>query len=110
MVHQIEHGAALVALGGAALIGYAVSLYLWPWRPHGACNGTGRRKGSNARRSGPCKGCHGGQVQRFGSRTVHRLAWAIRGELGRRRARRLAARAADRSAHPRDIADRKYPH
>ena len=107
MIHQIEAGARLALIGCAALLAYAASLYKYPWRPCTWCQGSGLARGSNKRRHGRCWRCHGTkQVQRLGSRTVHRLAWAIRGEWSRSRARRAGQRARDRSMHPRDIADR----
>lgn len=68
----------LVTLAGA--IGYAGSLYIWPFRPHKRCGGTGRNPGSNGRRHGVCKSrrCNGGTVQRRGSKTIHRAMRAGR--------------------------------
>jgi hypothetical protein len=107
VIAQIEHGAELVMLGVAALLAYSASLYKYPFRPCAWCKGSGRSKGSNGRRYGHCWRCHGtGRVQRLGSRAVHRLAWAIRGEWSRARVRRAERRAAERSMHPRDLADR----
>jgi hypothetical protein len=104
MIHEIARAAELVMFATGALLAYAASLYKFPFRPCGWCKGTGRNRGSNARRFGHCWRCHGtGRVQRLGSRTVHRLAWALRGEVGRARARRASERAARRSAHPRDL-------
>jgi hypothetical protein len=106
-MHTIEAGARLTALGLGGLLLYAISLYRWPWRPCTWCKGSGLSRGSDKRRHGRCWRCHGTkQVQRLGSRSVHRLAWAIRGEFGRARARRAAQKARERSMHPRDLADR----
>jgi hypothetical protein len=107
VIHEIEAGARLVMIGAGVIVLYAASLYKYPFRPCAWCKGTGRNRGSNARRYGHCWRCRGtGRVQRLGSRTVHRLAWAIRGEMSQARARRAAKRAAERSMHPRDLADR----
>jgi hypothetical protein len=107
VIHTIEVDAKLTMLAVAALLVYAASLYRYPFRPCIWCKGTGRNKGSNARRFGHCWRCaHTGRVQRLGSKSVHRLAWAIRGELARSRARKAALKAERRSAHPRDLTDR----
>jgi len=107
MIHEIAVGAKLTAIAIGALLVYAASLYRYPFRPCVWCKGTGLRKGSNSRRHGYCWRCHGNkQVQRLGSRVVHRLAWAVRGEWSRARVRRAEQRAKQRSMHPRDIADR----
>jgi len=68
----------LLITGGA--IAYAGSLWLWPYKPHARCGGTGRNRGSNKRRHGVCKSrrCVSGTVQRIGSRAVHR---AVRGAI-----------------------------
>jgi hypothetical protein len=98
-----------VVIGGVALLIWAGSLYAWPFGPCGRCNGTGRNRGSNARRFGTCRRCDGrGRVQRVGSRTVHRLAWTIRGEVLRELDRRRDRKAAERSAHPRNLADKDH--
>ncbi len=108
-MHGIEADARLVLIGCVALLAAAALLYRYPFGRCGKCQGTGRNRGSNARRFGTCKRCGGaGRRQRTGSRTVHRLAWAIRGEISRARVRRAGQRARDRSAHPRDIADRDH--
>jgi hypothetical protein len=71
---------ALVLGATVAAVGYCISLYIWPFKPHGRCHGTGRNAGSNGRRFGVCKSrrCNGGTVQRFGSRAVHRAVRAGR--------------------------------
>ena len=100
-----------VLIGAAALGLWAGSLYLWPFGPCGRCKGTGVRRGSNARRFGPCPRCGGTRrVQRFGSRTVHRIAWTVRGELLRSLQRRRDRKTEERTAHPRDLADRDKDH
>jgi hypothetical protein len=72
--------ADLILAALAAVTGYAGSLYIWPFKPHRRCGGTGRNRGSNKRRHGLCKSrrCHAGTVQRIGSRAVHR---AVRGAV-----------------------------
>lgn len=72
--------ADLILVALAVVIGYAGSLYIWPFRPHKRCGGTGRNRGSNGRRYGVCKSrrCKNGTVQRIGSRQVHR---AVRGAI-----------------------------
>jgi len=109
MFHEIEVGAKLTMITVGALLAYAVSLYKFPFRPCVWCKGTGLARGSNSRRHGYCWRCRGTkQVQRLGSRTVHRLAWAMRGEWSRARARRAEQCARDRSTHPRNLADRHH--
>lgn len=73
----------------AALVVWAVSLYVWPFGPCGKCKGSGRNAGSNRQRFGDCKRCGGsGRRQRLGSRTVHRQVLALRSEQARERKRR----------------------
>jgi hypothetical protein len=61
----------LITLAAAAA--YAVSLWLWPFRPCSKCNGTGRNSGSSRRRFGQCTRCRGsGRRRRLGAKTVHR--------------------------------------
>jgi hypothetical protein len=92
-----------------ALAVWAGSLYVWPFGPCGRCNGTGLNRGSNARRFGTCRRCGGTRrVQRRGSRTVHRIAWAIRGETLRALQRRRDRKLAERTAHPRNLADKDH--
>lgn len=63
----------LAVLGLAALAGWTVSLYLWPFAPCRRCEGGGRNPGSNRKRHGQCRRCGGsGRRTRFGARTVHR--------------------------------------
>jgi DnaJ-class molecular chaperone len=58
----------------AAVVVYAVSLYLWPFRPCSRCSGKGTSPFSNRKRFGLCKRCGGSKaVQRLGSKTVHRI-------------------------------------
>jgi hypothetical protein len=98
-----------VLIGAIALGIWCASLYAWPFGPCGRCKGTGRNRGSNSRRFGTCRRCDGrGRVQRRGSRAVHRAAWTIRGEVLRELERRRDRKAADRSDHPRKLADRDH--
>lgn len=109
MIHEIAAIARVTGLAVAAVLVYAGSLYKYPWRPCAWCKGSGLSRGSSKGRHGRCWRCKGTkQVQRLGSRSVHRLAWAIRGEVGRARARRAEQKAADRAAHPSRLADRDY--
>ena len=97
-----------ILLTAAALSAWAVSVLIWPFRACTLCRGTGRNRGSSSRRFGTCRRCNGrGRIQRIGSRTVHRIAWTIRGELLRQLERRRDHQAADRSEDPRRLADRK---
>jgi DnaJ-class molecular chaperone len=77
-------GLILVALLAAG--GYAVSLYLWPWRPCLKCNGTGRNKGSNSKRFGECRKCQGGgRKRRLGAKTIHRGAVSLADKARKRK-------------------------
>jgi hypothetical protein len=108
-MHSIEQGARLFLAGCAVLLVLAVSLHSHPFTRCHSCGGTGRNRGSTARRFGTCKRCGGsGRRQRTGSRTVHRAAWRIRGEWARSRARRAERKAAERAMHPRNLADRDH--
>lgn len=63
----------LFVIGLAALAGWVVSLYLWPYAPCGKCQGSGRNPGSNSKRHGQCRRCLGaGKRIRPGAKTVHR--------------------------------------
>lgn len=71
----------MTALAVAALAVLAVFLYASPFAPCRRC--PGKR----------CRRCHGlGRYQRRGSRTVHRLAAAIRAEIKRTRAERAQSK------------------
>jgi hypothetical protein len=74
----------VILLAAAAWIG---SLYLRPFGRCPRCHGRGTaRKG---RRVAVCPSCHGRKrAQRLGSRAVHRLARAVRAEVGRTRQER----------------------
>jgi hypothetical protein len=82
----------LLAIGIAA--GYAVSLYLWPWRTCPRCHGTRVNPGSTRRRYGMCKRCSGtGRTRRLGATAVHRFYWsALGGQLRERRRAKIARR------------------
>jgi DnaJ-class molecular chaperone len=69
--------------------GYAISLYLWPWRPCPRCHGTRVNRGTTRKRIGMCKRCRGtGRTRRIGATAVHRFYWSVLGDrqLERRRA------------------------
>ena len=78
--------ASLILVVLAALAIWAGSLYLAPFGRCGKCSGTGTikrtREGKHGRqlvRVKVCPRCKGRRrVQRFGSRTIHRLAFKIR--------------------------------
>ena len=71
----------VILLGLAAAVVYAGSLYVWPFRPCGRCNGSGKNKGSTRRRFGQCSSCKGsGRRRRIGARTVHRGVINLRGK------------------------------
>ena len=98
-------------IAAAALLVWAAALYRWPFGQCPRCRGTGRNRGSTGRRFGTCCRCDGrSRVQRFGSRTIHRIAWTIRGEVLRELQRRRERQASDRSEDPRKIADRNRHH
>ena len=74
--------AFLAVLVGVPL--YALSLYVWPYRPCTRCDGTGVNPGSNSSRWGNCKKCKGTRHQyRLGARAVHRAVLAVRGRRER---------------------------
>lgn len=106
-IHHAAHGSGygpllLIALIAAAA--WLVSRYLWPFGPCPKCKGSGVNKGSNKKRFGECPRCRGRRrVQRFGSKTVHRIAWTIRGEAARRRQEHKDKQAADQAEHPRRL-------
>jgi hypothetical protein len=78
----------IIVIGGVC---WLVSLYVWPFKPCGACGSSGRNKGSTRRRFGTCRRCGGSrQRQRFGSRFVHHSVLSIAAE--RRKARERRAR------------------
>jgi len=63
----------LLIIGLGTLGWRAISLYLWPYKPCGKCEGSGRNPGSNSERHGQCRRCLGaGRRIRLGARTVHR--------------------------------------
>lgn len=77
---------AAVLIAALIFAGWIGSLYLRPFGRCGTCSGTGHikrtRKGKRGRqlvKVKVCPRCKGHRrVQRFGSRTVHRLAFRIR--------------------------------
>jgi DnaJ-class molecular chaperone len=76
---------ALIITALLAAAGYAASVFLWPFRPCPACQGSGRNPGSNSRRHGQCRRCQGaGRLPRPGARTVHRGRVSL---AGRRKTR-----------------------
>jgi DnaJ-class molecular chaperone len=94
----------MILLGLAAAVVWAVSVYVYPFRPCGRCGGTGRKPSSTRRRFGLCGRCAGtGRVQRIGSRTAHRTVLAVSGEITRERQRRRDRQAAERSTDPRRL-------
>ena len=73
-------GLSLAALGLA--LAWAASRLWWPYKPCRRCGATGRNPGSNDRRHGDCRRCHGARrVRRFGAGYVHRLKLAIIGRI-----------------------------
>jgi len=75
----------VILLGLAAAAGYAGSLYVWPFRPCGKCQGTGRNKGSSRRRFGHCARCGGsGRRRRLGAKAVHRGVLSLRKNRSRK--------------------------
>jgi len=95
-------GVLLIALGAFAC--WAISVYVYPFRPCGRCGGTGRKKGSTRRRFDLCRRCSGtGRVQRIGSRTAHRSVLSVRSEIARERQRRRDRRADERATPPRRL-------
>jgi hypothetical protein len=75
----------LTVIALAALAALVLFLYVSPFA---ACRNCRSRPRKRCRR---CKGL--GRYQRRGSRTVHRLAAAIRGEIDRTRAERAGKRS-----------------
>ena len=82
----------LLALGFAA--GYAISLYIWPWRKCPRCEGARVNPGNSRRRYGMCGRCAGtGRTRRLGATTVHRFYWSALGDqLHERRRAKIARR------------------
>jgi ribosomal protein S14 len=91
----------------AAFACWAVSAYVYPFRPCGRCGGTGRKKGSTRRRFDLCRRCDGtGRVQRPGSRAAHRTVLSVRSEIAKQRQRRRDRNAEQRSTPPRQLGNR----
>lgn len=90
------HGAdpiTVILLIIAAAAGYAVSLYVWPWRTCPRCRGTRVNPGSTRRRYGMCKRCAGtGRTRRSGATAVHRFYWSALGDQHHQRRRDKLAR------------------
>lgn len=96
--------AAIILIILGVLAAWLVSLLLYPFRPCLMCHGSGRRRGSSARRFGECPRCRGkGRVQRPGSRLAHRAVWTVAGERARARQARIDRRAAEDAEHPRRL-------
>ena len=95
-------GALLIALGAFAC--WLISVYVYPFRHCGRCDGTGRKPGSTRRRFDLCRRCSGtGRVQRTGSRAAHRAVLSVRSEIARERQRRRDREADERAAPPRRL-------
>jgi len=92
----------LIVLAGFAC--WAISVYVFPFRPCGRCGGTGRKAGSTRRRFDLCRRCNGtGRVQRLGSAAAHRAVLSVRSEMAKERQRRRDRRADQRSTPPRRL-------
>lgn len=89
----------LLAIGIVAA--YALSLFVWPWRPCPRCRGTRVNPGSNRRRYGMCTRCAGtGRTRRIGATAVHRFYWSALGDqLHARRWDKIARRHRN-TGHP----------
>jgi DnaJ-class molecular chaperone len=76
----------LIGLGLIAVGGYALSLYLWPFRPCPRCKGSGKNRGSNKKRFGQCRRCQNrGSLRRIGAKTIHRGAVSLQERTARGR-------------------------
>lgn len=65
------------------VLGWLVSLWLWPFAPCRKCSGSGTNAGSNKKRFGTCRKCGGTRRrERFGARYVNR---ALRAAWNRRK-------------------------
>jgi DnaJ-class molecular chaperone len=63
----------LLVLGLFFLVGYGISVRVWPYKPCKRCQGDGRNAGSNHKRHGRCKKCKGtGRAERWGTRIMFR--------------------------------------
>lgn len=77
---------ALIVIAAAA--GYAISLYLWPYRTCPRCHGERIRRSASGRSAGICPRCHGdGRVRRIGATAVHRFYWSVIGDALREQRR-----------------------
>lgn len=91
--------AVLLILGIAA--GYAVSLYLFPWRACPRCRGA---RVTTRRRTRMCARCSGtGRTRRIGATAVHRFCWSAVGD--KRHARRRATAERLRASYQDLLAD-----
>lgn len=73
----------LVLIVTAVVVAYAVWAYLHPWRPCPRCQGSGRNRGSTARRWGKCWRCKGSrEVRTTGARLLHRMVRSARSGWG----------------------------
>jgi hypothetical protein len=104
--HAAAHGGhpigplTLILLALIALAGYAVSLYLWPFRPCPRCHGERVNRGSTGRRFGLCTRCAGtGRTRRIGATAIHRAYWSITGDQLRERRREKARQAQHDAGH-----------
>ena len=87
--------------------GYAVSLYLVPWRACARCHGTRVTSGS-IRRTKMCTRCSGtGRTRRLGATAVHRFYWSAVGD--QRQARRRATIERLRASYQDLLADSRAP-
>jgi hypothetical protein len=94
----------------AITAGYAVSLYLKPWRNCPRCGGTRINKSATGRRISMCRRCDGtGKTRRLGATAVHRFYWSVLGEHTQQRRRaaieRLRASYQDLVADSRETSD-----
>ena len=106
-VHIHHHDPTAVILIIIAVMAlWAGSRYRWPFGQCPRCKGTGLNRGSSRKRFGECPRCRGRRrVQRHGSRSVHRVAQAVRGETARQRQDRRDQKAAQDAEHPRRLHD-----
>jgi hypothetical protein len=63
----------LLILAAVLVLGYYVSLWIWPYTDCGRCKGGGRNVGSTRRWFGHCGKCGGsGRKERLGTRLFRR--------------------------------------
>lgn len=93
---------SLILFAIVGTTGWVVSLLVWPFGPCHRCNGTGVNRGSSGKKFGVCRRCRGHKhIQRFGSRTVHKLVWTVLPAAVLAWHERQEAKAAERAEHPR---------